>query len=246
MGALLVLLMALVGFEIVSGGVVRGTVRDVVAAAWVGAQDTYTNTEMGVFFTSKRTLAERNRALEASLDALQPLRYQNEVLRAENAGLRAFLRTPEEEVEGVVVRVVSRPAYTPYDTFIIAAGSADGIAVGDIVEVAAQVAIGAVVEAGEHSALISLFSAPGSEHEVVLNGVVLTYRGRGSGNGVLMVPRDVPVMEGDVVTLSSYGIALGAIGQVSANPEDAYRRALVAPPANLPALQFVLVRSAGL
>lgn len=239
-------LAVVIGVEVFMGGVVRGTVRDMAAAAWQGATYAYEGTNAAVFFSSKRSLFERNKELEQTVDELQALRYQNEVLRAENLGLRAFLRTPEEITEGIVARVLSRPTHSPYDTFIIAAGSDDGVVVGDVVEVASQVAIGEVAEVGRTSSLVSLFSAPGSEHEVIVNDAVLTYYGRGSGNGLLLMPRDVPVAVGDTVFLPSHGLMIGTVGQVSADPEDAYRRVLVGPPANLPALQFVLVRSVSL
>ena len=227
--------------EYFSGGAIRAGARDVAAVVWGTSRSTYDTTEASGFFKSKVVLAKENQALRKERDALLTMQFQNDVLRSENASLRAFLNAHESHPDGIVAAVLSRPGISPYDTFVIGMGEGDGVTVGDWVLVAPGLVIGEIKEVGAHTALVSLFSAPGYAKEVLLREALLTYTGQGSGGGVVQAPRDLEVQVGDLIYLANSGLSLGVVGHVSAKPEDAYHEVLIAPPANLPALRFVEV-----
>lgn len=227
--------------EYVTHGAVRNGVRDVAAAVWGTTQGVYDATEASGFFKSKVALARDNKALRTERDSLLTMQFQNDVLRAENASLRAFLQAHEMRPTGKIAAVLSRPSVSPYSTFVIGMGTADDVRVDDWVLAAPGLVLGSVQEVGEHTALASLYSAPDYTRDVLVRDALLPYVGRGSGNGIVRAPRDLNVQVGDMVYVPESGLALGVVGHVSAKPEDAYHEVLIAPPTNLPALRFVEV-----
>ncbi len=227
--------------EYFSQGAIRAGARDVAAVIWGTSRSTYDATEASGFFKSKVVLAKENQALRKERDTLLTMQFQNDVLRSENASLRAFLNAHEAHADGMVATVLSRPGTSPYDTFVIGVGMRDGVVAGDWVLVAPGLVIGEIKEVAAKTSLVSLFSAPGYTQEVLLREALLTYTGRGSGNGTIQAPRDLEVQVGDLLYLPDSGLSLGVVGHVAAKPEDAYHQVLVSPPANLPTLRFVEV-----
>ncbi|MBP9669459.1 MAG: rod shape-determining protein MreC [Candidatus Pacebacteria bacterium] len=227
--------------EYFSQGAIRNGARDVAAAVWSTSRNAYDTTEASGFFQSKVSLARENQELKKEREELLTMQFQNDVLRAENASLRAFLNAHEAHPNGKVASVLSRPGVSPYDTFVIGIGSEDGVVPGDVVLVAAGLVLGEVKETGTRTSLVSLYSAPGYTRDVLLRDALLTYTGRGSGGGVVQAPRDLEVQAGDLLYLPDSAFALGVVGHVAAKPEDAYHEVLVSPPTNLSALRFVEV-----
>ena len=143
--------------------------------------------------------------------------------------------------EGIAVPVLSNPSASPYSTFVIGSGTIEGIKAGAYVVSAPRVAIGRIVEAGAHTALVGLFSAPDKETEVMIGKVRATYHGKGDGNGVVVVPRGAAVIEGDAAVLPGHPFAIGFVGAIQSKPEDAETTVLLRVPANLPSLSFVYI-----
>lgn len=221
--------------------VLAGGARSMSAIAWEAAFDAGEAFNSYGGIQSRLALAEENRKLTKEIERLQTLSLHNDVLRGENEVLRSMLLLREAHPEGLVAPVLSNPAVSPYGTFVIGSGTEDGVVIGAHVLSAPRVAIGKVLEVNKRTALIGLFSAPGKETEIMIGDTRLMYLGRGDGNGLVIVPRGVSIAEGDSAQLSGSPFAIGFVGFIKSDPEDAQTTVLVRVPTNLPSLSFVQI-----
>lgn len=193
-------------------------------------------------FKSKAGLQEENRRLREEIVRLELASLSTEVLRVQNEDLKELVGRGERD-EYVAAAILSRPGRTLYDTFIIDVGRKDGITTDALVFAADSVALGVVTQVYADSSVVTLYSMPGRESEVVLNTedpVVAYATGRGGGDFEIHIPRGVSVSEGDVVSLPGLeGSVLGIVGEVSALPADSFQTILVANPVNLRTLRIV-------
>lgn len=215
--------------------------RSTTASVWRVAHSTREAFNSYGGISSRRALAEENKKLREEISRLQSLSLHNDVLRAENATLRDMFSLREAHPEGVAAPVLSNPSVSPYGTFVIGAGTIDGIETGSYVISSPRVAIGQVLEADLHTSLVGLFSAPGEKNEVIINKIRVSYVGRGDGNGLIVVPRGISIKEGEAIRFAGQPFAIGFVGFVSNDPEDAETKVLVRVPVNLPSLSFVYV-----
>ncbi|MBI2048302.1 MAG: rod shape-determining protein MreC [Parcubacteria group bacterium] len=220
---------------------VRSAARGMSAVAWIAAHEVGSTLDGVGGFSSRAALATENATLKQEVARLESLSLHNDVLRSENTTLRGMLTLREAHTEGVAAPVLSNPAVSPFGTFIIGSGTEDGVAVGSYVLSAPRVAIGRVVEVDTRTALVELYSAPAKETEVMIDSIRSTYRGRGDGNGIVVIKRGVPVAEGDAAQLPGLPYAIGFVGHIQNNPEDPDTTLLVRIPANLPSLSFVYI-----
>lgn len=145
----------------------------------------------------------------------QALLADRETLYAENVELKRLLGRAAG-VERVLAGVLLRPPATPYDTLVIDAGVAEGVAVGDRVSAGGTTLIGVVSETYAHAARVVLYSAPGETHEGLLRlsgqggSIPLVIEGQGGGSLRAQVPSGTSVEAGDSVVFP------GVLGGVSA------------------------------
>jgi cell shape-determining protein MreC len=162
----------------------------------------------------RAVLIDRLSAREAEL---QRVRYQS-VLYETQAGALAALEKETLLRPGTTygsARVVSVPPRTHYDTVLIAAGSEQGVRLGDIVTVEG-IAVGEITDVSDQSALAQLYSSPGAEHDAVIGderAIVVTY---GVGGGALetSVPGGVSLARGDAVVDPRTGLVFAYISEV--------------------------------
>jgi cell shape-determining protein MreC len=124
----------------------------------------------------------------------------------------------------------------------VSAGEKNGVMPGDLALVSDQTAVGAVSQVDNETSLVTLFSAPGSAHEVLVGEGASTtpvqLKGRGSGNFEAEVLRDASISVGDVAALHS-GYVIALVGRVDRAPEDPSQHVLLRVPINLETLRFV-------
>jgi cell shape-determining protein MreC len=151
--------------------------------------------------------------LKERLSVLENKVADRDVLYEENLALKARLGR-DASVERILAGVIMRPPGTPYDTLLIDAGSAEGIAVGQRVSAGGTTRIGVISEVYEHTARVELFSAPGFSYEGLIRGEVpISVEGQGGGSLRGEVPEGAVLSVGDPVVLS--GIAGGYSSRVS-------------------------------
>ena len=163
-------------------------------------------------------------------------------LSDENAQLKTLLSVKEHAVPVATARVLTRPGFSPYDTFLVGAGAEEGVTVGDLVIAAGDFAVGKVIEVSAHTAQVSLFSAPGNTLDVRrTDGTLFSYMGRGGGGGEADVAREVTLTQHEPIFLPGTSFMVGVVGGVQSAPEDAKQHVYIAPPVALASLEFVSV-----
>lgn len=240
--ATLVVLLALV-FDLASGGMVRGAARVAASAVWSAGSAASGAIFGSGFFSSKRGLEAKIEALQQELTAQQALTGRLEVLERENTQLRAMVNFAKQQ-RGVAAPIVSSSNSSPYGTFLIGAGTLEGVAEGSIVLAGSEkgFVIGSVAEAGEHISLVREVFAPGALVEGLAGGAVLSLEGRGGGNARTEVPSALALSSGEPVTSTAFaGRVIGIVGSVSSDPGSALARVFVRVPVSLSELQFVYV-----
>lgn len=151
--------------------------------------------------------------LRAELAGAQARAADRDMLYAENVDLKRRLGRAAEGSR-VLAGVLQRPPGVPYDTFVLDAGSEQGLAVGQLVSAGGASLIGRVVEVHAQTARVVLFSSPGESHDALLRGEVpVAVAGQGGGSFVAEVPAGTQVLVGDSILFP--GIAPGYSGTVS-------------------------------
>jgi len=187
--------------------------------------------------------ASDNQRLRAELASTTALVADRNALYQENLELKARL-SRDASIQTILAGVLMRPPATPYDTLMVDAGSAEGVAQNMLVSAGGTTLIGSVDAVYAHTSRVILFSAPGQTYQVLLQGSVpVEMQGQGAGSLVGQVPAGTPVAVGDALLFP--GIASGFAGSVSsiqasagASFETLYARLPVDPLS----LQFVEIQ----
>ncbi|MEX0917282.1 MAG: rod shape-determining protein MreC [Candidatus Paceibacterota bacterium] len=189
-------------------------------------------------------LMEENRDLKERVALLEFQNLTREALLNENRDLKRLLGRDDATRNRVLAIVLSRPPSTSFDTLIIDVGAEDGITEGASVFFTGELLLGEVEEVFETSSKVVLFSSSGVKTEVLLGEgqVEAVAEGRGSGNFLMLLPRDVPVKEGDVALMPHLeNRFLGSVKEIHRNPTDSFQRILFRLPINPRAIRFVEV-----
>ncbi|MBY0328993.1 hypothetical protein K2Q02_02790 [Patescibacteria group bacterium] len=193
---------------------------------------------------SRRALSAKVNELQGTLDSYNARLTAVSLLENENSSLKTELnRDPHSR--GTLAHVLTVPNRSFYDTFVIDAGSVEGIREGQQVYAFDAVALGTVASVVEHSAVVRLFSAAGNETSgtAVDSDVAVTLIGRGAGEYEVRMPRDVHFEIGSTIALQSvYPAVLAQVEKIMTDPRDPFQRLLAKVPVNLTALKWVVVR----
>lgn len=203
--------------------------------SWLGS--------MGELARSKASLIAENESLRSELSAREGATILLDSTQRENEELKALLgrKGAKNDVVGVVI---SRPPASPYDTFVIDIGSADGVKVGAKVYAGGSVLIGDIAEVFGKTSKVSLFSAPGRAVQVLLgpSHKEVDAVGRGGGNFTAKVPVGVAVEKGDTLELSQLrNHVFGVVQDIVADSTDSLQTIMFKAPVNLSELRLVQV-----
>ncbi|MCE9585427.1 rod shape-determining protein MreC [Candidatus Nomurabacteria bacterium] len=199
---------------------------------------------MGAYFSSKKSLNSENENLKMGLDELNARLANYTIVADENIKLKEILGRKNEKVSMTLASILSKPNSSPYDTLIIDAGTNQNIKTGNLVLALGNVPIGKVAEVYANSAKVILFSNPGEKTEVVVAGrdAFMNIIGRGGGNFELILPRDFVLENGTEVHLPGMSAYVLAYMQtIVSDPRDSFQKALFTSPVNIQELKFVEV-----
>lgn len=230
-------------FDIVSGGVMRHGARAVGEVLWSASEGTLGKIGESGFFSSRAALAQENATLSTEVAQLQGAQAALSAAESENAQLRALVHLASVS-SGITAPVTSSFQSSPYGTFQIGAGSAEGVRKGDLVETADGFALGTVSDVAGGSALVSELFAPGSKIDALVDGIPLTLSGQGGGAASGDAPHGAAINESDTVTAASLaGRPIGVVGNVESSAASAATHVIVRLPVNLESLSFVYVET---
>ncbi len=222
---------------------VVSTIFRPVLVAGGNANDKLSN--FGSYFLSKNNLVRENETLRNRLMESDARMSNYNTLVDENTRLQEVLGRKPENFSLVLAAILSKPNRSIYDTLIIDAGTSSGIHVEDTVFALGDVPIGRVADISPSSSKVILFSNPGEETEVVIEGkgVFAKVLGRGGGNFEMIMPRDFVLEKGATVSLP--GIVpqvVGVVETIISDPRDSFQKALLTSPVNIFELNFVQIK----
>lgn len=193
---------------------------------------------------SRRALVAKVTELQTTLDANTVRIDTVTLLENENSQLKSEFGR-EQKSSGILAHVLTVPNRSFYDTFVIDAGSVEGVRVDQQVYAFNVIALGVVSSVADHSAVVTLFSAAGRETSgtAVGSDVAVTLIGRGAGEYEVRMPRDVHFEIGSSIALQSiYPAVLATVQKIMTDPRDPFQRLLAKAPINLTALKWVIIR----
>ena len=231
--------------DIISGGMIRHSIRAGAGALSRGVSSIGNSLGATGLFSSRRALEQRNRTLAEEMAEARERAASFAVLQEENQQLRALLQlTQNSGSKGITAPIISSVRSSPYGTFLIGAGAAEGIARGNLVVTSGGFVVGAVTDIGAHTATVAEIFAPNSSVEAILGSASISAQGSGGGNARASAPRGLPIAVGDPVSAPSLGARpIGIVGSVVSSSGSAAQEVFIRLPVNLASLQYVYVIS---
>jgi cell shape-determining protein MreC len=153
---------------------------------------------------SKSSLVKRINELETQNEELRTKLKDYNLLENENSG---FKNSVLNKSNSVLAAVVGKPGFSVYDTLLINVGK--DVLVGNKAYTISGVPMGTITDASLGYGTVTLYSSPGVETtaDIVLtdamDSVSVTMRGRGGGGFEAIVPKDIIVPVGSLVTIPS-------------------------------------------
>lgn len=213
----------------------RGMFASFATTLDVGNQ---TSRILGTSLVNKTQLESENRALQDKLDKQE----MSVVIAQHNA--QAYTDLWQEvfslESSAELAQVLARPPYTAYDQYIIKTPTR--VNEHSLVVSAGQYALGYIKEVYNQYALTQLFSAPGEEVVVSIDGVLYTATGRGGGVLEVKLPRSYRESAGSVVELAgSVPYIVGIVSHTEFDPQDSFVHGIISSPLNVYTQELVSV-----
>lgn len=237
--AVSVAVFALIVADILTQGAVR---RPLIAAEqyWASAVQHATDAVMSTgIFASRYSLAQENTQLKEQIASYRSLALSASALQEQNAELAKMAHLSQVR-PGITAAVAS--GESTIGTFLIAAGSREGVAVGDIVRADSGYVVGTVEAVQQTNALCRTVFAPGTTLDSQIANTAVVLEGRGGGNARGKALRDVDIEEGDTVTVPSLrGYPVATVGRVEADSADAFQEVYVRTPEDVSTLRYVYV-----
>jgi cell shape-determining protein MreC len=187
--AVTVLAVFLFVLDLATGGMIRAAVQRSVADVYLPTSGTFTTF---TYFRTRSSMQNEIDMLHKELNDLRENFATDAIIQDENSSLRTLVNLAKEE-PGITAAVVSSERASPYGTFLIGAGSIEGIGNGDLVEIGSGVVIGVVTSVHAHSSLVTTLFAPNASIDAMLDGTAILVEGYGGGNAEAKVPHGVVV-----------------------------------------------------
>ena len=228
-------------FNIISGGRVTGVLRSMTVRVSLEAQAIVENVLGRGYFVSHATLAAENESLQAQVTTLTERVALSDTLTAEVSTLAALAHLATS-TRGITAPIASSFISSPYGTFLIGAGSAEGVSNGSVVLSSGGTVLARVTSVSAHASTAVEIFASGHSLNVLIDGAAITARGVGLGNATAAVPHGVKVSVGDVVTSPELlGRPVGVVGHVDADTSSATTQTYIGLPVNLSVLKYVYI-----
>lgn len=198
-------------------------------------------------FADKATLASENLSLQQKLDEANLGLLDLDAYKQENDGLKILLGRKDLAEKKVLAVILAKPNQSAYDTLVLDVGKNQGVKAGDSV-LAGDFIIGAVREVYDNYSKAVLASAPGETFTVRVgaSGIDTQAQGRGGGNFIIQLPKEIAVKQGDLI--KSPGLSpriFGTVEDIEQNATDPFQFILFKLPVNINSLEWVEVVNSG-
>jgi len=227
--------------DLALGGIVRREVRTLSVPMMRMTSGVWTAITGSGFFSSRAALEKTIAIQREEIARLQEQASTYNLIKQENDQLRALVALTSSS-PGITAPIISSFTSSPYGTFIIGAGSADGIRAGSLVISPGGFVVGRVSEVSEHASLVTQLFAPGASIDALIDNAPVVVEGSGGQNAKTRIAHGITVREGDPVSAPSLrGREIGIVAKVDSTAGGAYSNVYIGLPVNLAGLQFVYV-----
>ncbi|MEY4747499.1 MAG: rod shape-determining protein MreC [Candidatus Parcubacteria bacterium] len=242
-----VIVAALFIADLALGGLLRERIRAVMSGLYGAASAIESRVPLAYLFASRTALQQQVIQLRSEVEMLKEKAAAYDVLRADDASLREILHLasstralPTEN--GIAAPVTSSVRSSPYGTFLIGAGSLEGVRKDDFVVTSGGFLIGIISDAQAHRSVVSEVLAPGAHVEATLGGASLSFDGLGNGAGRTTISRDVDARMGDIAFAPIFSQQpIGLVGTIATSSAGASKEVYIELPVNVSALRYVYV-----
>lgn len=194
-------------------------------------------------FLNKQSLQQENQELRDKISELETRELSYVALEDSYKTLLEEFNRSERQTDDVVATVLYRPPYSPYDTLIIDAGR--GIVEEGELVLSSGIPLGYVRDVHAFTSVVELLSMPGRQTSVFISTTTeATLVGEGGGQFSALLPKNVEIEEGDIITLANNPTqAIASIERVLASDADSFQKIYTRLPFNISTLRFVTVSS---
>jgi len=175
------------------------------------------------------------------------IELQNSIIKElqnENIELKSILKANASTSAPHMYHIVKKPPFTVYDSYIIDIGKDTGVKPGDRVYAIGSVLLGEVVEISSNFAKVKLYSSYGEKFDVLIGkkDIQASALGQGGGAFEVILPKDIKIAEGDIVTVPDLGTTVfGIVRNIKTDPARAFSTILFSQPVNIYEQKFVFI-----
>lgn len=185
----------------------------------------------------KQSLIDENEYLKKENRRLEIENLTVESLKKENQSLKEITNYVENTEDYITGKVLNRPPFSPYDTFIIGKGDAE-IYSGDEVYYLGSL-IGRITEEYQNTAVVKLNSTPETSNFVVVSDQSFEAIGIGGGGFVMQLPKDFSISEGEVIFINQK--PAGKVDSIETDETGAFQKVYFRYPFNVNEIDFVQI-----
>ncbi|MES2931034.1 MAG: rod shape-determining protein MreC [Patescibacteria group bacterium] len=213
---------------------------------WKAENVTVSETKsLGYLVRTKSSVFRENENLTQENARLQSTMLDYQILKNENDQLKALFNRIASPPSFILAAILAKPNRSPYDTLIVDGGNEADISEKARVYAEGNIPLGEVSRVYAQTALVTLYSNPGSVTEAVLEGSNASVElvGRGGGNFEMMIPLELSADKGSFVVLPNLTNEIIAIvEEIISSPTDPVKRVILRSPVNIQALQWVEIK----
>lgn len=191
-----------------------------------------------IFFTGPES-----EELQKQVNDLKLQANDRNILASENTTLKEILGRGDQR-NTILAVVISKPTYTPFDTFLIDIGSNNGLQVGNEVLAGSSTAIGIVTEVFPKISKVTAYSSPDARHPVFVGekNIQAEAIGQGNGNYKIVLPEGSEVKIGDAVIIPNIiPTIFGIVEKIVPSDQPSFINVLFKAPINLNELYYVQI-----
>ncbi len=208
---------------------------------------------------SRDSLLQENKALRDQIELSDLQSKTFNALIAENLHLKELMGR-SDEAQTILARVLSRPPFEVYDTFVIDVGADKGIVPGALVYGKGAFVIGSISRVMDTTAVVTLASAPGEMHTAMIaesdplapisasssttlsEDHELVFTGIGGGGFRAQVPKQLSIATGTMMALPTFAPSyLGSISGEYVPENGSLKEVYGALPFGINSLEWVKV-----
>lgn len=194
--------------------------------------------------TSKEEFVFERTVLQQENERLQNMVLNLEKEKSETQTWTQLFPSTPEVMSLVRGLIISKPNQSPYDTFIIDAGSSKGIYPGAYMVINNTSVLGTIDSVEQNTSIGKLLSSPGLKTvgRLERTGYDVTLEGKGGGNMIVEVPKEIETALGDRVLYPTYNNrVIGVIRDITLDDRDATKKLYITLPTNILTLDHVYI-----